>query len=143
MTDRQIRKLRERFNRKVHRGVRRQRGDEVWYCDEWIKEPKGEPNGRGRTKVNGRFVYATWVAWFLRYEQWPPILYGKVQMNHRCDNPACVNPEHIYLGTPQHNADDQCRSQPPIPEPAPRQPSERRVAARLRYFQRHQQLPQW
>lgn len=28
---------------------------------------------------------------------------------HHCDNPECVRPDHLYVGTPQQNVDDMMR----------------------------------
>lgn len=31
------------------------------------------------------------------------------QVLHRCDNPSCINPEHLYLGDPAQNGKDKTK----------------------------------
>lgn len=133
--------LAERFTSRVHRGIRRTRGSTVWYCDEWSGAKSS--TGRARMRARGRLMAAAHVAWFLHYGWWPPIRYGKLQMNHRCDNQACVNVDHLYLGTPKQNGQDRRYSQPLVAEPEPSDPSERRVAWKLAFFRAYGRLPDW
>jgi hypothetical protein len=45
------------------------------------------------------------VAWILANGPIPPGLF----VCHRCDNPPCCNPAHLFLGTPGDNARDRNR----------------------------------
>lgn len=61
------------------------------------------PNGYGRVSWKGRVVGTHRVAahvW-LSFD-----LESDFLICHRCDNPRCFNPEHLFVGTPKDNTQD-------------------------------------
>ena len=59
-------------------------------------------NGYGRFKLNGGRSAANRVSFALFNGEAPS---GKF-ICHRCDNPICVRPDHLFLGTPTDNMMD-------------------------------------
>lgn len=59
--------------------------------------------GYGELRLNRKLVKAHRFRYAHVYGPIPPWLI----CCHRCNNPACVNPEHIYLGSSQDNSNDQ------------------------------------
>ena len=60
-------------------------------------------SGYGRIYIAGRRIIATRISWEIANGK--PFPEGLIAC-HRCDNPICVNPAHIWPGTSQDNIDD-------------------------------------
>lgn len=63
------------------------------------------PFGHGFVKLNGRTTGSHRIAWHLARG---PIPEGLCVL-HKCDNPPCCNPDHLFLGTHRDNANDRHR----------------------------------
>src|SRR5438128_94028 len=69
-------------------------------CWEWVAARDGK--GYGNFAVRGKNFVASRLAYILTYGDISTDLY----VCHRCDNPPCCNPSHLFLGTPSANQYD-------------------------------------
>lgn len=79
--------------------VDRRGDDECW---PWFayRNPKGY--GRSFVRVDGQvYVVPHRASWAIHHG--PP---GCLHVLHHCDNPPCVNPKHLFLGTNEDNVRD-------------------------------------
>lgn len=59
-------------------------------------------SGHGQLRLRGKIVYAYRLAYFLENGPFD----DNLCILHKCDNGACVNPAHLFIGTQSDNMDD-------------------------------------
>jgi len=74
------------------------------FCWEWLK--CSTARGYGQININGKSCLVHRIIYKYIYGNIPS---DKPCILHRCDNPKCCNPTHLYAGTPQNNMDDKVK----------------------------------
>ena len=83
-----------------HRPVRRGR----LVCWEWTLNRS--PSGYGKLFWYGKHMRASRVSWMLSNKRDIP---EGMFVLHKCDNPCCIRPSHLSVGTPKENSEDMVR----------------------------------
>ena len=94
--------LEERFWNKVNKLPGQGPNGDCW---EWTAH-KTHGYGMIWYKEKGRPIQASRLSWILHYGD--P---GKLSVLHKCDNPACVKIEHLFIGSPNDNSKDMVKKQ--------------------------------
>ncbi len=73
----------------------------------WIWRGSKLKTGYGRFHFAGKTITAHRISWMLAHGS----IEEGMHVLHKCDNPPCVNPDHLYIGTHTQNMQDKKRAQ--------------------------------
>lgn len=99
--------LEERFWSKVIISLK----DECWNWQAGCRTGKGY----GTMNIDGKHIDSHRLSWMMANNNYN--LTSTDYICHKCDNPSCVNPDHLFLGSAQLNAQDaydKGRMKPPL-----------------------------
>jgi hypothetical protein len=92
-------KLDDELIARFHKSYERRGDDECW---PWTKSLVGKGYGQIKATRQRHNLYSHRVAYLLYHGEIP----ARRQVRHSCDNPVCVNPHHLSVGTSADNHQD-------------------------------------
>ncbi len=76
--------------------------DTCWLWQGCVLKRSNKNISYGQIRWQGKQLYAHRLAWELTYGPVPE----RKEVCHSCDNPICVRPDHLFLGTHSDNMQD-------------------------------------